>query len=546
MRPSTSAIICWVLSAAHCDAFSSPFRSSSHSSFPSSALKQTSSYIRPSSLIPLRSVVEEKVEEKAEEKEAAVEGEEKPFDEREVDPTLKVLPNSWAWPPNWPYTDEQFERLNNDADGDFYKVARMEEIFDQEAGELLVGHHARYHKDGDRVLEIGASFKSYLPTNISYASVVGLGMQMEEMNKNEMLTERVAQDLNQDVTLPFEDDSFDHIVIANTIEFMVKPKELYREMQRVLRPGGLLNVAFTHGSFLKAYEPKKINLWKQMNDAQHMWILASFMKFSSARGWRNMKGYQLSAGDRGTIGGLFSKSPCYVCQGESAAVASLEDDPYDWMITQLDTASQMVEDEKSLCVLRLTAMFERAKSQEEKDVILQTLENLPLTYNVLSEMSGSVIFPPFKAKAAVVLAKKYTGSEGMEDQLRQSLGLNPPSPEFWLPLGANLTANMDVEEKMMLIAELVPLFEGSEDERSSLQEVIPTLKEAQEVLREQHPDWEAADTELLSTDLLLTDFVGMDSTNRAAFLPWLKNLTPLQTQEFLDERKNYKETFLQQ
>lgn len=55
------------------------------------------------------------------------------------------------------------------------------------------------------------------------------------MSANTRLTDRLVQDLNSDQRLPFADSTFDTVIIANSIEFLVKPREVLREVNPVLR-----------------------------------------------------------------------------------------------------------------------------------------------------------------------------------------------------------------------------------------------------------------------------------------------------------------------
>ena len=50
-----------------------------------------------------------------------------------------------------------------------------------------------------RCLVTGSSVDSYLPEDLSFSEVVGLGMNADEMAANPRLTKRVVQDLNAKV-----------------------------------------------------------------------------------------------------------------------------------------------------------------------------------------------------------------------------------------------------------------------------------------------------------------------------------------------------------
>jgi ubiquinone/menaquinone biosynthesis C-methylase UbiE len=94
-----------------------------------------------------------------------------------------------------------------------------------------------------------SSWVSHLPPEGRYASVAGLGMNAEELAVNERLSTRIVQDLNKNAALPFEGASFDAVLIAVSIQYLVHPVEVFREIARVLVPRGRLIVAMSHRCF---------------------------------------------------------------------------------------------------------------------------------------------------------------------------------------------------------------------------------------------------------------------------------------------------------
>lgn len=46
------------------------------------------------------------------------------------------------------------------------------------------------------------------------------------------------QDLNVNPKLPFEDNSFDVITNVVSVDYLTKPIEVFKEMRRILKPGG--------------------------------------------------------------------------------------------------------------------------------------------------------------------------------------------------------------------------------------------------------------------------------------------------------------------
>ena len=87
------------------------------------------------------------------------------------------------------------------------------------------------------ILEFGAAEESYLPENFKPNRHVGVGLSPTLMDRNPSITEKKIINLNKviiDVGIDSEDlenlgsDSFDAIIMANTIDFLTDPKEVFR------------------------------------------------------------------------------------------------------------------------------------------------------------------------------------------------------------------------------------------------------------------------------------------------------------------------------
>jgi len=108
---------------------------------------------------------------------------------------------------------------------------------------LIDSHYGFYLKDGMSVLEFGAAEESYLPKSLVLARHVGVGASQRLMNKNPVLSEAIVADLNDAVPgeglkssqiLNLGEKVFDVILMANTIEFLTSPTELFRYVPHVL------------------------------------------------------------------------------------------------------------------------------------------------------------------------------------------------------------------------------------------------------------------------------------------------------------------------
>jgi hypothetical protein len=124
--------------------------------------------------------------------------------------------------------------------------------------------------------------------------------------------------------------------------------------------------------------------------------------------------------------------------------------------------------------------------------------------------------------------------------LKQGLGLETPSEEFWLPLG-KATQEIHPEDRVLLIAEFTPLL-GTPEESVALR-AISMLPDIISMISQRLPAASKEDVQLLATDLIITDFLPTDisGSERDGFLDWLRGAKPEQMAEWLQGRKGYKQ-----
>jgi len=78
--------------------------------------------------------------------------------------------------------------------------------------------------------------------------------------------------------LPFDDGSFDAVLVTLEVGKLRHPLELFREVARVLRPRGLVAVSFGPASF----DAASTRLWALADDREHLMLAESFIELARA------------------------------------------------------------------------------------------------------------------------------------------------------------------------------------------------------------------------------------------------------------------------
>jgi SAM-dependent methyltransferase len=191
----------------------------------------------------------------------------------------KVLENP-QWPSEWPYSDEDFRRMDESDDMMFYDQPRLVYHIDDSAVDALTKYYADCFKDGEDVLDIASSWVSHYPKSWKGGRVVGLGMNEYELSQNPQLTSYDVKDLNEDPTFPYDDESFDKVTCVVSIDYLNKPREIFSEIGRVLRPGGECIISMSN----RCFPTKAFMIWLQTNDLEHIFIVGSFFHYSNLFG----------------------------------------------------------------------------------------------------------------------------------------------------------------------------------------------------------------------------------------------------------------------
>lgn len=183
-------------------------------------------------------------------------------------------------PPEFPALPaEFFQRYDERPDEHFYVQPRLVTHIDDATIEALTAAYRQLIPAGARVLDLMSSWISHLPPEAPYARVAGLGLNRRELEANPRLTDRIVHNLNEVPTLPYEDATFDAVVNAVSVQYLTRPVEVFREVARVLAPGGIHVVAISHRMFAE----KAIALWQSISMEDRVRLVGAY--FTLSGGW---------------------------------------------------------------------------------------------------------------------------------------------------------------------------------------------------------------------------------------------------------------------
>ena len=168
-------------------------------------------------------------------------------------------------------------RMDESDDAQFYAEPRLVTHIDDGAIAAVGELYDELGVTGD-VLDLMSSWVSHLRT--APRSLTVLGMNATELDANRMATARVVHDLNADPQLPFDPASFDDVVCCVSVDYLTRPVEVFRDVARVLRPGGRFVCTFSNRVFMT----KAIAAWLYADDTERCRIVAEYFERSRVFG----------------------------------------------------------------------------------------------------------------------------------------------------------------------------------------------------------------------------------------------------------------------
>ena len=169
-----------------------------------------------------------------------------------------------------------FRREDGSSDRYFYENPRFVTHIDDGTIEALTTFYEEVIPENAKILDLMSSWISHLPSNGKYDEVYGLGMNQEELENNPHLTEKLVHDLNSTPTTTLPSNFFDIALCAVSVQYLTQPVEVFREVGRTLKSGGLFIVSFSH----RMFPTKAVEVWKSLSTEDRTQLVGAYFQIS--------------------------------------------------------------------------------------------------------------------------------------------------------------------------------------------------------------------------------------------------------------------------
>ncbi len=182
-----------------------------------------------------------------------------------------------------PLPPQAFARMDESPDEEFYEEPRLVTHIDDRAIAAVTQLYRETLPAGGAVLDLMSSWISHLPPEMAFRQVVGLGMNEPELRANPRLTAYTVQNLNDRPTLPYADGEFAAACICVSVDYLVKPIEVIRDIGRVVTPGGPLVITFSN----RCFPTKAVAIWHHLTGEGHQQLVESYL--TEAGNWEQVR-----------------------------------------------------------------------------------------------------------------------------------------------------------------------------------------------------------------------------------------------------------------
>lgn len=169
--------------------------------------------------------------------------------------------------------EKAFMQASNEPDDEFFSRQGLDSLMDMGARTAITALYRTTLPVGGRTLDLMAGAISHMPEDAVFQELIGLDVCESALKENKHLTRFVVQNLNTTPYLPFDDQSFDGVVMCDGLAYLTQPQVVIEEVFRVLKPG----VPFILGFSDRFIPAKAVALWHALEAEDRVRFASALM-----------------------------------------------------------------------------------------------------------------------------------------------------------------------------------------------------------------------------------------------------------------------------
>lgn len=186
------------------------------------------------------------------------------------------------------YPPELFRRQDETDDSLFYAEPRLVVHIDYPAIGAISAYLGEELPPDGVILDLMSSWRSHLPPDLPVRRLIGVGLNQVEMSENPQLDESIVHDINADPDLPLEDGTLDAALVTVSIQYITRPVEVFRHVNRILKPDASFHIIYSN----RMFPTKAIAVWQSLDDRRRAQLIASY--FQNSGGWGDIRAINIT------------------------------------------------------------------------------------------------------------------------------------------------------------------------------------------------------------------------------------------------------------
>lgn len=377
----------------------------------------------------------------------------------------KVPSTAWKWPPVWPFPPDALDAITTTPEGE--SSSTLIKAYNGKQISKFKEHLDLYVPNGSKVLELSSDVSN------NFLSIDETDIDHIYFNDKSIGGVDPMAPLKQfhEPKFPYPSNSFNTVIVTDGLESLTNPRDVFREIWRVLKPGGRCLCCFSSMPAKLPAMTSPVKMWTTMTDEQKIWIVGSYYQYSAGPGWKDIEGYDLleiekatEANSEGVTELVFDETrektdTGYVVQATKLLRSTQRDfNALEEISYTLLPAKYMDSDDREFSALRLSKDYERCETDQARQAVMVSVEMLPKIYSILRKVQDSVIPKPAKAMLANLLVGTWKDTDVQISTLKKSLGLETID-EYWTEVGQS-SGKLHPKDKIILLGELVSRMEN--------------------------------------------------------------------------------------